>query len=279
VSVWQKLVNLDVRILWVLLVVALLVPMVNPIGLPLPMKEETKAGFDYAESLPAGAYVLMSINVSPMGEPEVWPSAIAQFRHFMNKGFRIILVNTVPEGTMYAEKLWKEYGPEKDYEYGKDVVQMPFRAGDESTIASMGADFRGLFTTDQYGTPLNQLPIFDDFKGIKDVKLFTEYASTIHPLYYIQQLNAKYNVPMVISIVAVDGPKFMNYYQSGQIKGLLSGVAAGAEYELLAKVPGKAAAQMDALSLGHGLFIGAIVLSNVAWWLTKSKESVKGGTR
>ncbi len=159
------------------------------------------------------------------------------------------------------------------------MVQMPFRAGDESTIASMGADFRGLFATDQYGTPLSQLPIFNGFTGIKDVKLFTEYASTIHPLYYIQQLNAKYNVPMVISIVAVDGPKFMNYYQSGQIKGLLSGVAAGAEYELLAKVPGKAAAQMDALSLGHALFIGAIILSNVAWWLTKSKESEKGGNR
>jgi uncharacterized membrane protein (UPF0136 family) len=279
VSGWQKLVNLDVRILWVLLVVALLVPMLNPIGLPLPMKEETKAAFEYVESLTPGSYVLMSVNISPMGEPENWPTAIAMFRHFMKKGLRVILVNTVPEGTMYAERLWKEYGPEGDYEYGKDVVQMPFRAGDESTIASMGADFRGLYATDQYGTPLNQLPIFDDFKDIHDVSLLTEYASTIHPLYYIQQLNAKYNVPTIISIVAVDGPKFMNYYQSGQIEGLLSGVAAGAEYELLAEVPGKAASQMDALALGHALFIGAIVLSNVAWWVTKSKDSVKGGTR
>lgn len=279
-SIWQRLVNLDVRILWVLLVLALLIPMLNPMGLPLPMKAETKAGFDFVESLPQGSYVLMSVNVSPMGEPETWPSAVAQFRHFMKKGLKIVMVNTVPEGTMYAEKLWKQYGPEKGYVYGKDVVQMPFRAGDESAISAMGADFKALYGTDQYGTAFDQLPIFDGFTGIRDFSLLTEYASTIHPTYYLQQINAKYEVPMIVSIVAVDGPKFMAYFASGQLKGLMSGVAAGAEYELLAEVPGKAAAQMDALSLGHGLFIVAIVISNVAWWITKGKETTsKGGTR
>lgn len=278
-STFKKIANLDVRILWVLLVVVLLGPMIRPMGLPLPMKPETQAAFDYVEALPEGSYVLMSVNVSPMGEPETWPSAIAMFRHFMNRGLKVILVNTVPEGTMYAEKLWKIYGPEKGYEYGKNVVQMPFRAGDESAISAMGSDFRALFRTDQYGAALDSLPIFDDFVDIHSVSLLTEYASTIHPLYYLQQINAKYNVPMIVSVVSVDSPKFMTYYQSGQIKGLLSGVAAGAEYELLAKAPGKAAAQMDALSLGHGLFIIAIIVSNVAWWVTRSKDSPKGGIR
>ncbi|MGE5580183.1 MAG: hypothetical protein ACM3WU_09095 [Bacillota bacterium] len=278
-SFMERLSNLDVRILWVLLVIALLVPMINPMGLPLPMKPETRAGFDFIDSLPSGSWVLMSVNISPMGEPENWPSAIAQFRHFMKKGFKIVLVNTVPEGTMYAERLWKTYGPERDYEYGKDVVQMPFRAGDESAISAMGADFKGLYGTDQYGTPFDQLPIFEGFEGIKSFSLLTEYASTIHPVYYLQQINAKYDIPMVLSIVAVDSPKFMPYMASGQLKGLLSGVAAGAEYELLAQVPGKAAAQMDALSLGTGLFIAAIIVSNIAWWGTRGKASTKGGTK
>ncbi len=278
-SVWDKLSNLDVRMLWLLLVLALLIPMINPMGLPLPMKPETKAGYEFAESLPSGSWVLMSINISPMGEPENWPSAVAQYRHFMNKGFKIVLVNTVPEGTMFAERLWKTYSADAGYEYGKDVVQMPFRAGDESAISAMGADFKGLYGTDQYGTAFDALPIFEGFKGIESFSLLTEYASTIHPMYYLQQINAKYNVPMVLSVVAVDSPKFMPYIASGQLKGLLSGVAAGAEYELLAKVPGKAASQMDALSLGTGLFIGAIILSNIAWWGSKGgKAAAKGGT-
>lgn len=279
-SFWDRLVNLDVRILWVLLVVVLLAPMLKPIGLPLPMKAQTRSAYTFAESLPSGSWVVMSINISPMGEPENWPSALAMFRHYMSKGFKIVLINTVPEGTMYAEKLWKNYAKERGYEYGKDVVQMPFRAGDEAAISAIGADFRGLYKTDQYGTALDKLPIFNGFRGIQDVSLLTEYASTIHPQYYLQQINAKYDIPMILSIVAVDSPKFMPYFASGQLKGLMAGVAAGAEYELLAKVPGIAAAQMDALSLGTGLFILAIALSNIAWWITKgSKGAVKGGTK
>lgn len=278
-SLWDKLVNLDVRILWVLLIVALLVPMVRPIGLPLPMKPQTKSAYNFAESLPSGSWVIMSIDISPMGEPENWPSALAMFRHYMAKGFKIILVNVVPEGTMYAEKLWKNYAKERGYEYGKDVVQMPFRAGNEAAISSIGADFRGLYETDQYGTALDKLPIFNGFRGIQDVALLTEYASTIHPQYYLQQINAKYGIPVIVSVVAVEGPRFEAYYQSGQAKGVLSGVAAGAEYEILAKVPGPAAAQMDALSLGHLLYIFAIVITNCAWWITRKKRTEKGGTK
>jgi hypothetical protein len=273
----DKIINANVKFLWILLVVVLLVPLIKPIGLPLPMKEETLSAYDFAESLPSGSWIIMSINISPMGEPENWASAVAMYRHYMKKDFKIILLNTVPEGTMYAEKLWKNFSPEYEYEYGKNVVQMPFRAGNESAISSMGADFRGLYATDQYNTPLDDIPLFDGFRGIEDVSFLVEYASTIHPLYYLQQINAKYGVPMIVSIVAVDGPKFMPYYKSGQLKGLMSGVAAGAEYELLNKTPGPGASQMDALALGHLMFILAIVLSNIAWWLSKNQEYQKGG--
>ncbi len=273
----NKMVNFDVKYLWLLLVVALLFPLLKPMGLPLPMKEETLRAYEFAESLPSGSWVIMSINISPMGEPENWASALAMYRHYMKKGFKIILLNTVPEGTMYAEKLWQGFSKEYDYEYGKDVVQMPFRAGNEGAISSIGADFRGLYATDQYGTPLNKIPLFDGFTGIKDVALLTEYASTSHPQYYLQQINAKHGTPMVIGVVAVDGPKYMPYFKSGQLKGLLPGVAAGAEYEILNQTPGPGASQMDALALGHMVFIFAIVLSNIAWWFTKNQEQQKGG--
>jgi len=275
-SVWERLSNFNVKILWLLLVLALLAPMIKPMGLPLPMKAETKAGYDFAEALPTGSWVLMSINVASMAESEIWPSAVAQYRHFMRKGFKIILVNTVPEGTMYAQRLWKTYSAEGGYEYGRDVVQMPFMAGDESTIAAMGADFRGLYDTDQYGTPLDNIEIFEGFDGIKNISLLTEYANSIQPQYYLRQLNAKYNVPMVVSFVAMGAPGYMTYFSSGQLKGLLAGVAGGAEYELLAGAPGEAASQMDALSLGTSVFLAAIILSNIAWWSAKRTRSLCG---
>lgn len=278
-TILDRFLNLDVKLLWVLLVVSLLIPMIKPIGLPLPMKEETLSAYEFAESLPTGSWVIMSIDISPMGEPENWPCALAMYRHYMKKGFKVILLNVVPEGTMYAEKLWKQYSSEYNYEYGVDVVQMPFRAGNEGAISAIGADFRGLYKTDQYGTPLDDIPIFEGFKGIEDVALLVAFGSTIHPLYYVQQISAKHHTPMILGVVAVDGPKFMPYYESGQLKGLLSGVAGAAEYELLNETPGPAASQMDALALGNIMFIVAIALSNIVFWLSISRGAEKGGVR
>jgi len=277
VSIWEKITNLDIRVLWVLMVLAVLIPLIKPLGLPVPIKPETRAAFDYACSLPKGSWVMMAVDISPMSAPECWPAALAMYRHYESLGLRIILFNIVPEGTMYAEKLWQGYSKEYKYEYGKDVVQMPFRAGDESTIAAIGANFRAVYTADQYGTPLDQLPIFDGFHGIQDVALLCDYASTIHPMYYLQQINGKYGTPMVLNVVAVDAPKYETYFKSGQLKGVLCGVASGAEYELLAKVPGPAASQMDALSMGHLLFILAMVLTNISWWLSRGKKVQERG--
>ena len=61
----DRLMNLDVKVLWIVLVIALLIPMINPIGLPLPIKQETMDAFQFAESLPSGSWVIMSIDISP----------------------------------------------------------------------------------------------------------------------------------------------------------------------------------------------------------------------
>ncbi len=75
-SFWDRLVNLDVRILWVLLVVVLLAPMLKPIGLPLPMKAQTRSAYTFAESLPSGSWVVMSINRRPSRSQHSQPLAL-----------------------------------------------------------------------------------------------------------------------------------------------------------------------------------------------------------
>ncbi len=70
------------------------------------------------------------------------------------------------------------------------------------------------------------------------------------------------------------GPQSEPYYQAGQIKGLMSGTRSAAEYEVRAGRPGRAAAGMDAQSLGHLVIILAIGLGNLAYFIGR-----KGGAK
>jgi hypothetical protein len=71
------------------------------------------------------------------------------------------------------------------------------------------------------------------------------------------------------------GPQNEPYYQSGQLAGLLSGLRCAAEYEVRSGHPGRAAAGMDAQSLGHVVIILAICLGNLAYFLNARSKGGK----
>jgi uncharacterized membrane protein len=81
-------------------------------------------------------------------------------------------------------------------------------------------------------------------------------------------------VPIVGAVITVSAPQAEPYLASGQLAGLLAGLRSAAEYELLMKSPGSAAAAMDAQSTGHVLLILFIIMGNLSYFVMKNK---KGG--
>jgi hypothetical protein len=107
-----------------------------------------------------------------------------------------------------------------------------------------------------------------------DVEIVMNFATGIPgPAEWVRQLGG-YSPDILIGVVTVMGPQTEPYYQSGQIKGLLSGLRSAAEYEVRAGRPGRAAAGMDAQSLGHVVIIVAMALGNLAYFVGR-----KGGAK
>jgi len=274
-SFWERAQNIDRRIWYGLLIVSLFIPLVLPLGLPLAVSQEAQKVYDTIEALPEGAIVIVSPSYSPGTDAEMWPQHAGIIQHLIRKKAKIIQVSLVLEAVMFAARAREVYLDKLGYVYGTDHVIMPYKAGSDVAIASMGRDFKALYTEDYLGTPAANLPLMNQITGIKDIALIVDFMPGNTLVDYIKQIESTYNIPVTGGVTGVCIPTMMPYVMSGQCRGLLGGMRGAAEYELLIKSPGPAIGGMDAQSLSHILIIFAIALGNVGYIITRGRA--KGG--
>ena len=68
-------------------------------------------------------------------------------------------------------------------------------------------------------------------------------------------------------------PEGYQFLDSGQIKGMLTGIKGAIEYENLIKKPGKATRQALALTITHVLIVVLIVLGNIGYIAEKRRKA------
>ena len=261
---YDKVDSLDRRIPYVLLLIFILVPLIKPMGLPIPIGQEVKDAYSAVDSLKEGQIVILSPSYSPGADSECLPQHMAMAKHLMSKKVKIVAVHLAVDGVMYSERVLKGLAPGYNYQYGSDYVILPFTAGDQGAVAAMGRDFAGLYKQDIYGTPTTSLALMQRIKSIKDFSLVIDFMPGNSLMWYIMQLNANYGITCTGGVTAVCIPNMMPYVSSGQSKGLLGGLGGAAQYEQLLKDPARASAGMDAQSLAHVLVLFFIVLGNIA---------------
>ncbi len=266
--------NVDRRILYVVLILAVLYPLIKPLGLPFRVSDWTTNFYKAVDKLQAGDTMLMSIDYSVSGGPDVHPQAQAVFKHALSKNVKVVFVAFVTEGVEFANQMIAV--AEKDgKKYGEDFCNLGFAPGVEVAISAFAQDILKVFPKDTRGNVTADLPIMKGIKTAGDFKIITEYATGIPgPAEWIRQVQTRYKVPLASGVVTVMGPQNEPYYQSGQLVGLLSGLRSAAEYEIAMKMPGSATASMDAQSMGHVAIVLFVILGNIAYLSEKAK---KGG--
>lgn len=275
-SFFQKLLKVDSRIIYLIMLIGISVPLLRPFGLPLEVVNTTIQAYEVVEKLEPGARVLMSFDYSPGGAAELDPISKAMLTHFIRKDAKVYAVASVPEGTMFAQNNLALYEKEGKV-YGKDFVNLGYFAGGESAVAALSEDFHSVFKTDTNGTPVDQIDMMQEVQDMNDIDLVVSInvgpggAATAQV--WVRQVAVVYeDVPVILGVTAVMTPNNMPYLQSGQLAGLLGGLRPAAEYEVLLEQPGEAVAMMDAQSAAHITILVFIVLGNVAYFVTKPKK-------
>jgi len=266
---------------WLFLIVGLLVlgPLLRPLGLPLGTSSPVKKFYDAVEGIPDGSIVLMSCDFDPGAKPEVVPMTKTALRHLFSKRCRVVVTCLWPGGPGLVDETLESVADEfraagKPLVYGRDYVDLGYKAGNEAVMVLMGAGIASAFPRDQRGAPTSNLPLMREVRDYSSfvmlVNISSGYPGTKE---WVQQVNSRFHLPMVSGCTAVSAPEYYPYLQSGQLRGLLGGMAGAAEYEKLRGEKGSATRGMDAQSLAHAFVALCILAGNVVQW-TK-----RGGAR
>mgnify|MGYP001081142558 CR=1 FL=1 len=257
-NMWQRLGDIDVRIMWALAIICLVIPFLSPLGTPVIVTEPTKGFAKIIEDLPNGSVVVVQGSVSVAFLGEVFPAMIDTFRYLMSKDLKIVIVSFAEDGPITVGKALDVVKPEAlGKKYGRDWVWFGYIAGLEVGMASFAKDLR-MLANDFHGTPIKDIPLMQEVKNYEDVDLVIDFNVFLDMCEYsVRQWAVTYKKPLLIATMSSNIPVVISYYQAKQVLGYLNGVRGAAEYEAITGVKGLGMSYSDATAF--------VVLATIAF--------------
>ena len=269
-----KIGKVDRRWIFLVLAIAVFIPIIKPIGMPIRATETTKVVFNTIENLPENSKVLVSIEYSPSTKPENHPMTISILRHLFRNNHKVFVTCLWPDGQFMAQDALKQVAEEEFGKvYGEDYVFLGFRPGNEAVIKGIVSNIRKLYTVDVYQTKIDEIPLMDGIKNFKDFAfLFSCSAGYPGTVEWVQYAADPTGIPMSSGVTSIQVNEVMPYVQSGQMKGVLAGMPGAAEYEALMGQKGFATSGMDAQSIAHLVIVLFIILGNAAFFIERKRS-------
>jgi hypothetical protein len=269
---FEKMANIDRRIIYLLLGLVVLVPIIFKLVLPIRVSEPVQSAYDYLQNLPDGSNVMISIDYDASSEPEIQPMLLSVLRQCFTKKHKVIMVGQWALGLPFGEIALNLVAPEFGAQYGTDYVNLGYRPGYRAMMVGLGREFRDFFATDYKGVPVDSLPLMANVHNYNDVALLVGLEAGQAGDEWIQFAGARYGLKIVIGATGVIAPDMFHYMQARQIQGLIGGLQGAAEYETLVNRPCTGIAGMVAQSWAHLLLLGFIILGNIGYFVIKRRE-------
>lgn len=276
---WERLIAIDRRWLFLLIGLAVLVPML--LKLPMPagrVNERTQAVYDYINKAEAGEVIVLAVDYGPASMPEVHPMAVAVTRHALRRGLRVVAMTLNVQGSLLADMALQEAASVeelRDKQDGVDYVNLGFKPGGSLVVLGMGDDIPKTFARDAQGRPVATLPVMRDIATFDDIHLVMALESTTAADIWILFARERFNQAVAMGVTAVMATDFYPYLSTGQLVGMINGLKGAAEYETLIEHPDIALLGMTAQSVAHMVIIVFVILGNIGYFVTRRR----GGRR
>jgi nicotinate-nucleotide--dimethylbenzimidazole phosphoribosyltransferase len=228
--------------------------------------------------LPPDAVVVVSFDYSPATEAEMEPLAQIILGDLLENQARVIAVSLRPEGAIMAQRLLERF--EDEYPYGERTINLGYLPGQTAGVRSL-AFLSSTPLFQNWTQTLDDYPAWQDVEGLDDVALTVAVAdSPLTVRWWVEQMGpgTLANRPMVAAVSAAADPSVRPYYnrvdpKSGQLLGLVSGVADAAAYENRLGQPDRAVRSLAAQSVAHlGLIVVGLAGAVVGFRTQATKE-------
>jgi hypothetical protein len=266
------LMNLDRRIIFVAVALAVALPLLFPLNLPVGVSREALAYYDAMELLQPGDVIIFSFDYEPDTMAELDPMSYTTLRHAFAKDVRVLAQTTYAGGTGIALRVLEEVAEEYGKEYGSDYVFLGYNPDYSATMLRMGESIKATYPTDHYRTPTEEIPLLQDADCYADIPLLVTVTASALAEYWIIWAGGKYGQKIITGNTAIQAVLIYPFFQTGQLAGFLGGLKGAAEYEKLAGMPGAATLGMDAQSIAHLLIVVFIILGNIGFFLHRRRQ-------
>lgn len=283
--------NLDRRWIFLLMAVAVIVPILSQKTYPEFPSPLVQSVFDAVEDLPNGSNILLAFDYDPASAGELQPMATAFVRHCMEKRHRMYFMALWPVGPQMIDDAINDeikargkeiYG--RELVYGEDYVNLGYKSGNEGVIKVIVTALKLLYTTDHLGTSINDIPMCKNIKSIQDMDLILNvsagYPGTKEWVQYAVSAFPD-RIRIAGGCTGVQAPLLYPYIPN-QLIGLLGAIKGAAEYEaaLVTKYPrwkdpkyNEALRRMAPQLWGHVLILVLIVVGNLIYFAERRKEA------
>ena len=269
-SLIDKVLDIDARVIFLLLLIVLVVPIARPIGFPIAVSPYTRDLYDYMEGLEPGSLVLFWNGMGWGWWPsEYRPASVSCVQWMIDKGVKFISVSGSADDPLIWDHLLKNLLDLKDYKYGEDYLLLGYYPGGEAAKANFASDIRAMVKVDYLeNKPIDEFPIMTGVNDATAFDLVIEISATPAEI-ILRQFYTAYNTPVGLIGSAGMFSDFLPFYAARQIVGFTCGLRGGAEFEFLTNKPRWGIAALDALSTSHILMVILLCLSNVFYFVKK----------
>ncbi len=285
--------SLDRRYIYLLILVALLIPLILKVSVrPARMESAERVYQAIDEFVPQkGDVVLISLDFGPNSMAENKPQAEVVIEHLMRRRIPFALysqyllaqsfLESIPEEV--AKRLMSEL-PEQKWRYGDDWVNLGVKLGSSQVNIQALAESKNIpeyLKKDARGNSLSELRAFKDVRSLNNIPLFVQFTSLTGTFEaFVQFLKSEsYRPRFLHGCTSITIPKAYIYLDSGQLSGLLEGVAGAAWYSQMLSQKFPLRVKDDSILINTGLgvahlvIVGLIVLGNLVGLLKPRRNS------
>lgn len=271
------------RWIYILMLLAVGIPISLKVAFPPARMPVAETLFSVVDGIPNDRGVaFLAFDYGPGTSAENLPQSQVILEHLFRKRVPVFIfsltpisepfLRSVPEAV--AAQLKAETG--ESWEYGKDWVNVGFRPGGGLFIQTLAKspnipEFLG---KDVKGAPLSTYSISSRVSTIRDIQFLGEFTGLVGMFQtYVQYFQADGYVPIFgHGCTSITIPEAYIYLDSGQLQGLLEGLAGAAWYSDLLRQkykdrePDRALVSNTALGIAQLVVLGLVVLGNLVGW-------------
>jgi hypothetical protein len=265
-SALSKLADIDRRVFYWILFIALMVPFLSPIGFPITIAPNTQDLYDgmTGDQVDEGEVWIINFGYGVSAWSECHPAVTVCTKALFREGAKIIFIGPHYDVELTYNKLQDTC--REDFatkEYGVDYVFLGYFTGGESVVAQLASDIASVFPQDHFGTPIGDIPMMDGVEDVHDIDGVLSSDTGDYGGHFMTQWQGPYGTKLAEVGIAMNGSTDLPRWQAGNFFGVSVGSRGGAELELLIGELGEATTAMDSISVSHLLLVLAIIIGNL----------------